>query len=363
MKYGKNRWISYLWIAGIVIGSLGLSGCKSSSQKEEGSIVVENKGKKTKAEASIFAMDTFMTITAYGTQAEEAVQEAQHEIEYLDQLLSAGSSDGEVGEINQNGFGSCSQDTAYLLERSFELHEKTDGAFNVMMYPLMEKWGFISGDYKVPPQEAIDRLLPLTDISKVSYDSKEGKIQFLEKGMKIDFGGIAKGYTSSCIMDIFEQYNISSGIVNLGGNVQVKGKKTDGSDWRVGIRDPKGEKEYLGILSVSDKAVITSGGYERVFEENGVKYHHILDPKTGKPAQGGLDSVTIVCEDGTLADGLSTSLFVMGFEEAQNYWMDHSNEFDMILVANDGTIYVTEGLEDKFESQMTKVHIIRQKNK
>ncbi len=363
MKCYKNRWVSYLCVAGIIVGSFGLSACGNGSYNDVGSNIVENPREESKAEASVFAMDTFMTITAYGAQAEEAVQAAQKEIEYLDQLLSAGSSESEVGKLNQNGAGMCSADTAYLLERSLKLYNETDGAFDVMMYPLMENWGFISGEYKVPSQETIDKLLPLADVSKVSYDPEQREVQFLENGMKVDFGGIAKGYTSSCIMDIFDQYDISSGIVNLGGNVQVKGKKTDGTDWRVGIRDPKGEKEYLGILSISDKAVITSGGYERFFEENGVRYHHILDPKTGKPAQSGLDSVTIVSEDGTLADGLSTALFVMGVDKAQQYWMEHSNDFDAILVTDDGTIYVTEGLEHKFESKIGKAHIIRQKNK
>lgn len=354
MKFQRSKGILCLCILGIIAGSMSLTGCGS---KTEHNIV--NSQKETKAETNVFAMDTFMTITAYGPNGEAAVNAAQADIQRLDQLLSAGDPQSEVGKLNETGTGICSDDTAYLFQRSMKLYQDTDGAFDVMMYPLMETWGFISGNHAVPSQEIIDQLLPLTDPSKVIYDSTKKQIEFKEKGMKIDFGGIAKGYASSRIMDIFDQHGITSGIVNLGGNVQVKGRKPDGSNWRVGIQNPAQPGDYLGILQVSDKAVITSGGYERFFEEKGVRYHHILDPKTGKPAESGLSSVTIVSPDGTLADGLSTSLFVMGREKASQFWAAHSDLFDAVLVTDNGEIYVTEGLEQDFQSKSGKVHIIQ----
>ena len=174
----------------------------------------------------------------------------------------------------------------------------------------------------------------------------------------IDFGGIAKGYTSSRIMDIYKDNGITSGLVNLGGNVQALGTKTDGTKWKIAVQSPDDTEDYLGILSVQDKAVITSGGYERYFEQDGVTYHHIIDPKTGYPAENGLVSVTIVSSDGTLADGLSTSLFIMGEEKAADFWREHKDEFDAILMSDDGTLYVTEGLENDFSTERT-VEIIR----
>lgn len=174
--------------------------------------------------------------------------------------------------------------------------------------------------------------------------------------MQIDFGGIAKGYTSARIMDIFRACGIKSGLVNLGGNVQALGTKKDGSSWRVAVQDPQDTDQYLGVLSIQDKAVITSGGYERYFEQDGRTYHHIIDPKTGYPVENGLISVSIVTADGTLADGLSTSVFIMGKEAATEYWRNHSDEFDMILMTDDREIYVTEGIADSFESEMdTKI--------
>ena len=149
-------------------------------------------------------------------------------------------------------------------------------------------------------------------------------------------GGVAKGVTS--------------GLVNLGGNAQVLGTKPDGSLWRVAVQSPDSEDEYLGVLETKDKAIITSGGYERYFEKDGVTYHHIIDPSTGYPADNGLISVTIVSADGTLADGLSTSLFVMGKDKATDYWKAHSDEFDMILLTDDEKLYVSEGIKDSFTS-------------
>ena len=208
--------------------------------------------------------------------------------------------------------------------------------------------GITDGNYKVPDKETLQKLLPLADSSKIDFNEKDQTVSFEQDGMEIDFGGIAKGYTSGRIMDIFREHGITSGMVSLGGNVQVLGIKTDGSKWRVAVQNPEDTENYLGVLETQDRAVITSGGYERYFEQDGKTYQHILDPKTGYPADSGLTSVTIVSADGTLADGLSTSLFVMGKEKAVAYWRAHSEEFDAILVEKDGTVSVTENIADQF---------------
>ena len=244
------------------------------------------------------------------------------------------------------------------MERALELYQETDGTFDIAIYPVMEAWGFPTQNFQVPSQETLDQLLPLTDAGNISCDKETRKISFGVEGMKIDLGGIAKGYTSSRIMDIYKDNGITSGLVNLGGNVQALGTKTDGTKWKIAVQSPDDTEDYLGILSVQDKAVITSGGYERYFEQDGVTYHHIIDPKTGYPAESGLVSVTIVSTDGTLADGLSTSLFIMGEEKAADFWREHKDDFDAILMSDDGTLYVTEGLENDFSTERT-VEIIR----
>ena len=313
-------------------------------------------GGDTEASRDLFAMDTYMTVTAYDKGATEAVDQAADEISRLDQLLSTGNEDSEIYKINQSGDGILSEETAYLVERSLDLYEATDGAFDIAIYPVMKALGFTDDNFRVPDADELKDLLTLTDASDISYDKETSQIVFKKDGMQIDFGGIAKGYTSARIMDIFRACGIKSGLVNLGGNVQALGTKKDGSSWRVAVQDPQDTDQYLGVLSIQDKAVITSGGYERYFEQDGRTYHHIIDPKTGYPVENGLISVSIVTADGTLADGLFTSVFIMGKEAATEYWRNHSDEFDMILMTDDREIYVTEGIADSFESEMdTKI--------
>lgn len=335
--------------------ALALTGCgKYGETKSGGTRVKESQ----EISQDVFAMDTYMNVTAYGDGASWAVRRAVEEIERLDAMLSTGDENSEVALLNKNGEGELSSDTAYLLERSFELYQDTDGAFDIAVYPVMEAWGFTTGDYRVPSDEEIQKLLTLTDVSQIDYDEENSRVSFGVPGMKIDFGGIAKGYTSSRIMDIYRECGVESGIINLGGNVQVLGTRTDGSLWRVAIQSPDDEGGMLGVLETRDRAVITSGGYERYFEQDGKSYHHIIDPKTGFPSENGLKSVTIVSGDGTMADGLSTSLFIMGKEEASLYWQSHSDEFDAILLTDEGNLYVTEGIADSFTSDEMEIHVI-----
>lgn len=299
----------------------------------------------------IFAMDTYMTLTAYGKNAKKALDEAVDEINNIEQLVSTGIDSSEVSQINKNGKGSVSETTGYLIKRSKEIYDSTNGVFDITIYPIMQAWGFPTENYRVPGQKELKKLRGLMGADHVLYDEKKQEVTLNKEGMKIDLGGIAKGYTSSKVMDIFKENGISSAVISLGGNVQTLNGKPDGSDWRVAVENPADTGSYIGVLSIKDKAVITSGGYERYFKQDGKTYHHIIDPANGYPANNGLTSVTIVSDDGTLADGLSTSLFIMGPEKAQKYWKEHSDEFDTILVKDDGSILVSEGLAEYFTSE------------
>ena len=190
----------------------------------------------------------------------------------------------------------------------------------------------------------------INNVVKTAKSHGTMKAAFEDAGMEIDLGGIAKGYTSSRIMEIFKEYDVDSGLVNLGGNVQTYRTKTDGSKWRVAVQSPEDESQYIGVIDVSDKAVITSGGYVRYFEQDGKIYHHIIDPATGYPAESGLKSVTIVSDDGTLADGLSTSLFIMGKDKACEFWKAHSDEFDFVLLTDDDNMYISAGIAADYSS-------------
>lgn len=307
----------------------------------------------------LFAMDTVMSFTAYGPRAEEAVDAAMKEIERLDALLSTGNESSEISQLNAAGSFLVSEDTRKLLEESETIFSSTGGLFDVTIYPLMQLWGFPTGNYHVPTEEELSGVLPLVDASRIRL---EGGQAALGEGQQIDLGGIAKGYASDRVMEIYREYGITSGMVSLGGNIETLGTKPDGTAWKIGIRKPEpestssgGTEEILLALSVEDQAVITSGGYERYFEENGKTYIHILDPRTGYPADSGLKSVTVVSENGMLADALSTSLYLMGLSDAAEYWRSFGAEegrsFEMILVDENDRLYATEGLRGKIEMQ------------
>ena len=328
----------------------------AQDEQEMESTEAETSGEDADEEAEVskdlFAMDTYMTLTAYGEHAQEAVDKAAERVEELDALLSTGDENSEIYQLNQSGEATLSEEGGYLVERALELYQKTDGAFDIAIYSVMQAWGFPTQEYHVPDDATLKEKLALADASKVNYDKDTRKISFDQDGMEIDLGGIAKGYTSSQIMQIYQDCGVTSGLVNLGGNVQALGCKTDGSKWRVAIQSPDDTEDYLGILEIENQAVITSGGYERYFEEDGVTYHHIIDPATGYPADSGLISVTIVSDDGTLADGLSTSLFIMGEEKAAQFWRENSDEFETIMETSDGKLYVTEGITDSLTTDM-----------
>ena len=354
--------LATVFTAGMFSGC-GASGDTEKSKNDSGKAVEQT----TQAEADtnrkaqneegesesrdIFAMDTYMTLTAYGKNAKKALDEAVDEINNIEQLVSTGIDSSEVSQINKNGKGSVSETTGYLIKRSKEIYDSTNGVFDITIYPIMQAWGFPTENYRVPGKKELKKLRGLMGADHVLYDEKKQEVTLNKEGMKIDLGGIAKGYTSSKVMDIFKENGISSAVISLGGNVQTLNGKPDGSDWRVAVENPADTGSYIGVLSIKDKAVITSGGYERYFKQDGKTYHHIIDPATGYPANNGLTSVTIVSDDGTLADGLSTSLFIMGPEKAQKYWKEHSDEFDTILVKDDGSILVSEGLAEYFTSE------------
>lgn len=336
----------------VMAAGAGLAGCggTGTGNGTAGSNVNLQAGAdESRYTTEVFAMDTYMTLTAYGDNAQTAVNDAVAEIRRLDDRFSVGNAESDVTVINNAGGGHVSEETAFLIEKSLDIGRKTNGAFDITVYPFMELWGFTSGNYRVPSDEEIKDVLSGVSYMNVTADGLEVT---LNNDAMIDFGGIAKGYTSSRVMDIFRQNGVEHGIISLGGNVQALNSKPDNSSWKVAVQKPDGDGEYLGILSVDNKAVITSGGYERYFEQNGVTYHHIINPSTGYPSDSDLTSVTIVCEDGTTADALSTALFVMGLADAVDFYRNSGIVFDMILYDRSGRLYVTQDIADSFSSDI-----------
>ena len=284
-----------------------------------------------------FAMDTVMTAAVYGSA--DALDAVEAETYRLDALLAAQKDDSEIAAAN-DGAEVVSEETAALLRQALEIAAETNGAYDPTVYPLMRAWGFTDGNYRVPADAELDALLQTTGWTEVSVD---GTTASLPEGFALDLGGIGKGYAAGRCKEILKAHGVTSALLSLGGNVSALGSKPDGTAWTVAIENPDGGA-YLGTVQITDQCVVTSGGYQRYFEQDGVRYWHILDPETGKPARSGMKSVTIVSADDTLADALSTALFVMGPERAADFWRVHRAEFGAVWLTDDGRLFVTEGL-------------------
>ncbi len=311
--------------AAALLISMLLCGCAASSPAIEG---------------TWFAMDTVMSVTAYGetelTGSDISAMLTQYEAEWSVTDERSGIYSANQGETVQ-----LSTETAELIRFALDMNEVTDGALDITMYPVLREWGFTTGEYHVPSDESISGLLQQTGCDRVQLGVDD--VLSLPEGMQIDLGAVAKGYMGDLLSERLRSEGITSALIDLGGNIHAIGSNPDGSPWRLGIRDPFGTGN-IAILQLSDKAAVTSGGYERYFTEDGVDYCHILDPETGRPADRGLASVTIIGEQGRLCDALSTAVYVMGEERAVQLWQELGS-FDMILITDGGDMLITEGLE------------------
>lgn len=299
------------------------------------------------AKAEFYAMDTVMQITACGAGAQEAVHAAQTEVYRLESLFSCREAGAELARCNA-GQTALSTETAELIGRALELSAQTDGAYDPTLGALTAAWGFDDGNYRVPDAAQRAEALRCCGTDKVSLTENAA---VLSGGVQLDLGGIGKGCAAAHVRQILLDGGVRSAIVSLGGNVCAVGAKPDGTDWTIGLQDPREPSSYFGTVAVRDAAVVTSGGYQRYFEQNGVRYHHILDGKTGTPAESGLLSVSVVSTDDTLADALSTALYVMGLEKGIAFWRAGGADFEAVWMTEDGSVWLTSGLCDAYRSQ------------
>ncbi len=335
-----RRIFAWLFAAGM---ALSLAGCASGAGGTSASA-----GAQT---TQLFAMDTVMNLSAYGSGAKTALKNSEAEITRLEDLLSRTKSTSEVSAINRNPGRAVkvSAETAAVIQKALHYSAVTNGAFDITIAPVVSAWGFTTSKYQIPSAAELAGLMKKVDYTKVSVS---GNTVTTGPGQSIDLGGIAKGYASDRIASLYKKAGVTSGMISLGGNVWVRGKKPDGSNWRVAIQDPHDADKYVGILKLSDAFAITSGGYQRYFEKNGKRYHHIMDPSTAAPAESGLISVTIVSSDnGTMCDALSTAVFVMGEKKGLALWRNSGLDFDMILVTSGGKVLITKGISSRFEKE------------
>lgn len=294
---------------------------------------------------TIFAFDTYMTFTVYGDKADEAISAAKERISALEKLWSPTDPESEIFRINHRTESTVtlSAETSGLLRTMLDVSEMTGGALDPTLFPLEKEWGFISGEYRVPGKERIAALLENTGYENITLD---GDRLTLPDGFELDVGAAAKGKAADIIADCFSGIGVKSAVIDLGGNILTVGEKPDGGKWSIGIRSPYGDGTS-GTVKCVGRSVVTSGNYERFFVEDGKRYHHILDPKTGFPAENGIISMTVIGAESVICDSLSTALFVMGTDKACAF-LAGNDDTDAVFVTSDGIIYITAGIKDTF---------------
>lgn len=306
----------------------------------------------TPSEAEDFMMGTVISQRVYGEGAEAAMKAAAARLKEIESLMTINAPGGDINRLNEAAGKdkvALEPETINILATAKKYAQVSGGTFDVTIGPLVKAWGVFTDHPRVPSADEIEKLKKLTDYKTLQVDTENNTAALEMSGQIVDLGGIAKGYAGDEAIKVYKEHGIKSAYINLGGNVVVLGTKPDGKPWRIGIQNPRANNGYyIGIVEVTDKAVVTSGDYERFFEKDGVRYHHILDPKTGRPAASGLISATIITDVSMDADALSTAVFVLGLEKGMAL-VKGLKGVEAILVTRDREIYATEGIRSSFK--------------
>lgn len=303
-----------------------------------------------------YAMNTVIEQKWYGESADTVYTGMETKIREIESVLSMHLSQSEIVAINENAGVQpveVSQRTFDLLQRAKELSEQSDGAFDITIAPAVELWGITSDHPHVPTDEELAQAMALMGLEDLVLDEEACTAYLTRPGMAIDLGGIAKGWTADQLREYARELGAERGYVSLGGNLMIIGERPDGDPFKFGLRDPQGDAStYLGTVTLEDGCTMaTTGGYERYFEEDGIRYHHVLDPRTGYPADSDLLSVAVISKDGTLADYLSTTLFVQGLEAAKA--AAGSEDYALVMVDQENNVWISGSLRGNFEPHET----------
>lgn len=289
-------------------------------------------------------LDTAVTITLYHTRDSALLDACFEQIDKLEQQLSRTVEGSDIWNINHAGGQpvTVSEETAALIRTSLDFAEKTNGALDITIAPASSLWDFHTETPALPDAAALEEA-----VSHVGWETVEcegNTVRLTDPQAALDLGAVAKGYIADRLADSLREAGVASALIDLGGNIYALGDR-DGRPWRIGVRDPDGGEALAATAQVQDGSVVTSGIYERGFDLDGRRYHHILDPQTGWPVDNGLASVTIVCESSFMADALSTSCFVLG-EEKGLALVETLDGVEVLFIRRDGTQIRSSGFPD-----------------
>jgi len=315
---------------------------------EDENTILENPYEETE-----FLMRTYVSLQVYDEGKEDVLDEAFARIEELADKISVNEAGSELSAVNEEAGETpveVSDDIFPLLETAYEYSAIPNSGFDLTIGPITDLWRIGFDDAHVPARDEIEAVLPLVDYELTELDAETNSVFLTESGMQLDLGAIAKGYIADEIREIFEANDVTTAIMDLGGNVVVMGDSPTREEggFNVGIQDPFDSRgSYVGALNLSDQSVVTSGIYERYLEEDGEIYHHLMNPETGYPFDNNLASVTIITEESIDADALSTVVFGFGLEEGLDYVNQNENT-EGILITRDREIYTSDGITDDF---------------
>lgn len=294
-----------------------------------------------------FKLNTVVTISIYDSDDTSLLDGCLEICDKYEAMFSRTMTSSEIYRLNhgeladENGVSHLSEETADLIGRGLEYGQLSQGRFDIAIGPISSLWDFTSDDPQVPDDSLIQDALPLVNYQDVTLDGQD--LTFQKEGMELDLGAIAKGYIADRIKDYLLENGVESAIINLGGNVLCVGSRPDGTPFRVGLQKPFGDRnETIGTIAVSDLSVVSSGIYERYFERDGVLYHHLLDPSTGYPYNNDLVAVTILSEESTDGDGLSTTCFALGLEEGMKL-VESLDGVEAMFITQDDELHYSSG--------------------
>ena len=295
-------------------------------------------------------LGTVCTVNAFSDGTAVLYDELFMRLHDIENKFSVNVSESEISAVNAAAGKHAvkvTPDVLYVIKTALEYAQLTDGAFDPTVGPLVKLWGINTENAHVPSPQEIKNMLPLVNWRNVKISGEE--VFLTQKNMALDLGGIAKGYAADELAAILKKNNVKRAVIDLGGNIYVYGQKKDKSLWKVGIKNPADpEGDPAVVLNIAEGTVVKSGVYERFFIKDGKRYHHILDTKTGYPADNGLLSVTIISESSIQADALSTSVFVLGYEKGMRLINSMKNT-GVLFITAPGGIFSNGYLEGKYQ--------------
>lgn len=293
---------------------------------------------------------TILTITLYGSSEEklkEVIEKSFGECERLENIFSAKLKDSELSKLNEKAAiepVEVSDELFYLIKEALVYNKLSEGALDVSIGKLIKLWAIGTENQRIPDMEELKPYIAVNGCDKIIADEEKHTIAYTADSVDIDLGAIAKGYAADRIKEfICENMENPKGILDFGGNIMTIGEKTDGSPWNVGITNPKEPSQVYAVVSVKDKCVVTSGNYERYFMEDGVRYHHIINPFTGYPADEGIISSTIIGDNSMECDALSTACYIMGVDKALKL-IDSIEGVEAVFIDDEGNTHTSKGM-------------------